>query len=215
MEEVRRKNGRRKARHQSFCEQKTSRSKKAAEERKRMTSGMQSIWQRRTPSARIFKNALCAATSVCPGSSQKQTACSSGNLPWKILPGCQRSRMSGSHRKNGKPTRSFYDAEKLKAYIKGQYRFCEYGIWALVRKNRWQDHRKSRVINAKERETVRANGSDEELELGYHVFHPTAARAMPKKHAVRFLIMQRTNWIVRCVPAWQEKIRHRSGCFGN
>ena len=49
----------------------------------------------------------CAATLVCPGLSQKQTACSSGNLPWKILPGCQRSRMSGSHRKNGKPTRSF------------------------------------------------------------------------------------------------------------
>ena len=28
----------------------------------------------------------------------------------------------------------FYDEEKLKAYIKSQYRFYEYGIWALVRK---------------------------------------------------------------------------------
>lgn len=31
---------------------------------------------------------------------------------------------------------------------------------------------KAGVYQAKERETVRANGSDEELELGYHVFHP-------------------------------------------
>ena len=41
-----------KARHQSYCEQKTSRSKRQQRERRRMTSGMQSIWQRRTPSAR-------------------------------------------------------------------------------------------------------------------------------------------------------------------
>ena len=46
------KEERRKARHQSFCEQKTSRSKRQQRERRRMTSGMQSIWQRRTPSAR-------------------------------------------------------------------------------------------------------------------------------------------------------------------
>lgn len=66
----------------------------------------------------------------------------------------------------------FYDAEKLKAYIKGQYRFCEYGIWALVRKTDGRIIGKAGLSNAKERETVRANGSDEELELGYHVFHP-------------------------------------------
>ena len=66
----------------------------------------------------------------------------------------------------------FYDVEKLKAYIKGQYRFCEYGIWALVRKTDGRIIGKAGLSNAKERETVRANGSDEELELGYHVFHP-------------------------------------------
>lgn len=109
----------------------------------------------------------------------------------------------------------FYDAEKLKAYIKGQYRFCEYGIWALVRKTDGRIIGKAGLSNAKERETVRQMGRTKSWNSDTTSFTPTAARAMPKKHAVRFLIMQRTNWIVRCVPAWQEKIRHRSGCFGN
>ena len=66
----------------------------------------------------------------------------------------------------------FYDAEKLKAYIKGQYRFYEYGIWALVRKTDGRIIGKAGLSNAKEREAVRADVPDEELKLGYHVFHP-------------------------------------------
>ena len=66
----------------------------------------------------------------------------------------------------------FYDEEKLKAYIKSQYRFYEYGIWALVRKTDGRIIGKAGLSNAKEREAAGASEMEGQLELGYHIFHP-------------------------------------------
>ena len=54
----------------------------------------------------------------------------------------------------------FYDAEKLKAYIISQYRFYEYGIWALVRKKDGVIVGKAGLSNAREREFAGANAQD-------------------------------------------------------
>lgn len=63
----------------------------------------------------------------------------------------------------------FYDQEKLEAYIKSQYRFYEYGIWAVVRKADNMIVGKAGVTNSEEQEH---GESVEYLELGYHIFHP-------------------------------------------
>ena len=57
----------------------------------------------------------------------------------------------------------FYDTEKLKAYIKGQYRFYEYGIWALVRKTDGRIIGKAGLSNAKKRDFARASAPEEQL----------------------------------------------------
>lgn len=57
----------------------------------------------------------------------------------------------------------FYDAEKLKAYIKNQYRFYEYGIWALVRKTDGRIIGKAGLSNAKERDFAGANEAEGQL----------------------------------------------------
>lgn len=85
--------------------------------------------------------------------------------------------------------RVFYDKDKLEAYIQSQYRFYEYGIWAVVRKADGMIVGKAGVTNLEETEhgefentTMSANESEwetmltdestEYLELGYHIFHP-------------------------------------------
>lgn len=61
--------------------------------------------------------------------------------------------------------RIFYIPERLEAYISHQYGFYEYGIWALIDKERGRLIGKAGVITAEE-------GSKEGLELGYHIFTP-------------------------------------------
>ncbi len=56
----------------------------------------------------------------------------------------------------------FYTQDKLEAYIKGQYRFYEYGMWAVFRKEDGVLVGKAGVCSAE----------DGRLELGYHMFTP-------------------------------------------
>lgn len=83
----------------------------------------------------------------------------------------------------------FYDKDKMESYIKSQYRFYEYGIWAVVRKADGVIVGKVGVTNSEEPEHGKAENktipeeeseheimppgeSAEYLELGYHIFHP-------------------------------------------
>lgn len=85
--------------------------------------------------------------------------------------------------------RVFYDNEKLEAYIKSQYRFYEYGIWAVVRKadnvivgkagvtnleesGDGAAENKTMLITESEHETMPPEESTEYVELGYHIFRP-------------------------------------------
>lgn len=85
--------------------------------------------------------------------------------------------------------RIFYDKDKLESYIKSQYRFYEYGIWAVVRKadgmivgkagltnpeesEKGEVERKTISVEESERETISMDESTEYLELGYHIFRP-------------------------------------------
>lgn len=75
--------------------------------------------------------------------------------------------------------KAFYDKDKLEAYIKSQYRFYEYGIWAVVRKEDGVIVGKAGVTNLEEAEhgesenkTILTDESAEYLEFGYHIFRP-------------------------------------------
>lgn len=59
------------------------------------------------------------------------------------------------------PDMVFYTAPRLEAYIQNQYRFFEYGIWAVIRKKDGVLLGKAGVADA-----------DMGLELGYHIFQP-------------------------------------------
>lgn len=59
------------------------------------------------------------------------------------------------------PDMVFYTASGLEAYIRNQYRFFEYGIWAVIRKADGALLGKAGVADA-----------DTGLELGYHIFQP-------------------------------------------
>lgn len=59
----------------------------------------------------------------------------------------------------------FYDKDKLQAYIDSQYRFYEYGIWALVDKSSGKLIGKAGIFNGEDL-------PEEGLEIGYHVFEP-------------------------------------------
>ncbi len=61
--------------------------------------------------------------------------------------------------------RIFYTPERLEAYIRHQYRFYEYGIWALIDKESGRLIGKAGVSAAEE-------GQKGGLELGYHIFTP-------------------------------------------
>ena len=88
----------------------------------------------------------------------------------------------------------FYDKDKLEAYIKSQYRFYEYGIWAVVRKADGVIVGKAGVTNLEEpehgeseHETMLPEESAEYWNSATTSFAPTAARAMPKKPAAAIL----------------------------
>lgn len=77
--------------------------------------------------------------------------------------------------------RVFYDKDKLEAYIKSQYRFYEYGIWVVVRREDDVIVGKAGVTNLEESEQEESENktmpideseSAEYLELGYHIFRP-------------------------------------------
>lgn len=63
----------------------------------------------------------------------------------------------------------FYTPEKLEAYIKNQYRFYEYGIWAVVRKSDGKIVGKAGVMDC---DTGAWGLQETGLELGYHIFLP-------------------------------------------
>ncbi|HIZ79687.1 MAG TPA: GNAT family N-acetyltransferase [Candidatus Lachnoclostridium stercorigallinarum] len=58
----------------------------------------------------------------------------------------------------------FLDREKLRAYIRQQYGFCQYGIWAVIEKE------SGRLIGKLGFSPAEEGGSG--LELGYHIFLP-------------------------------------------
>lgn len=71
----------------------------------------------------------------------------------------------------GRADRVFCDRELLEAYIRGQYGFYEYGMWAAVRREDGVIVGKAGVSDCDIcRETAAA--PDMQLELGYHVFAP-------------------------------------------
>lgn len=61
------------------------------------------------------------------------------------------------------PDTVFYTSSRLKAYIESQYRFYEYGTWAVIRKADGTLVGKAGVCNAEDADC---------LELGYHIFLP-------------------------------------------
>lgn len=71
-------------------------------------------------------------------------------------------------------SRIFNTPDLLEAYIRNQYGFFGYGIWALVEKKTGQMIGKAGITDFEPEET--ANGKTEKqergLELGYHIFEP-------------------------------------------
>lgn len=85
------------------------------------------------------------------------------------------------------PDMVFCTASGLEAYIRNQYRFYEYGIWAVVRKADGVLLGKAGVCNAENAGVCNAENAGvcnaenalqdvyqnlDQLELGYHIFHP-------------------------------------------
>lgn len=71
--------------------------------------------------------------------------------------------------------RVFYDKEKLEAYIRNQYGFYEYGVWAVVRKEDGVIVGKAGVVGTGEVSAAEGTGTADTLfmmELGYHMFLP-------------------------------------------
>ena len=60
----------------------------------------------------------------------------------------------------------FHDKEKLEAYIRQQYGFYEYGVWAVVRKEDGVIVGKAGIVGAEEED------ASLRMEIGYHIFEP-------------------------------------------
>lgn len=61
----------------------------------------------------------------------------------------------------------FYTEKLLRAYLEKQYRFYEYGLWAIVRKQDGKIVGKAGIVDT----MILADGR-EALEIGYHIFEP-------------------------------------------
>lgn len=62
----------------------------------------------------------------------------------------------------------FYTPDKLAAYIRGQYGFYEYGLWAVIRKADGRLIGKAGLTDC----TAEMPGGAPAMELGYHIFTP-------------------------------------------
>lgn len=67
---------------------------------------------------------------------------------------------------DGEADRVFADRSALEAYIRCQYRFYEYGMWAVVRKEDGVLLGKAGICHGEDSENTG------QLELGYHIFTP-------------------------------------------
>lgn len=65
--------------------------------------------------------------------------------------------------------RVFYTPDKLEAYIRGQYGFYEYGLWAVVRKSDGKLVGKAGLTDCR---TGSCEAAVCPMELGYHIFMP-------------------------------------------
>ncbi|MCI8659145.1 MAG: GNAT family N-acetyltransferase [Lachnospiraceae bacterium] len=70
------------------------------------------------------------------------------------------------------PDQIFYDSEKLSAYIRSQYGFFEYGLWAVVRKEDGRLLGKAGLTDCSQ---------EGHMELAYHIFAPYRRRGYGEK----------------------------------
>ncbi|MDO5407156.1 MAG: GNAT family N-acetyltransferase [Eubacteriales bacterium] len=73
---------------------------------------------------------------------------------------------------DGDGDRVFYTPDRLEAYIRGQYGFYEYGLWAVVRKADGRLMGKAGITGCHVRDGNMPGEPEEWMELGYHIFTP-------------------------------------------
>lgn len=86
----------------------------------------------------------------------------------------QLTDISGMYREmeDGEADRLFYDEVRLESYIRSQYGFFEYGLWALEERETGKLVGKAGVVG-----TIRlAEDRPDGLELGYHIYTPYRRR---------------------------------------
>ena len=113
----------------------------------------------------------------------------------------------------------FHSREKLTAYIDSQYRFFEYGIWAVVEKESmtvigkaglFQPTAEFLNVEIPQTELRQAESSspqkkeDTPLELGYHIFTPWR-RSGYAKEACREILNYGTGRLTGCICAVIEE----------
>lgn len=75
--------------------------------------------------------------------------------------------------------RVFRDRDLLESYIRGQYGFYEYGVWAVVRKTDGRIIGKAGIVGCEEQpegESGMPDRTEMQMELGYHIFQPYRKR---------------------------------------
>lgn len=100
--------------------------------------------------------------------------------------------------------RVFYTPDSLEAYIRGQYGFFEYGLWAVVRKEDGRIMGKAGVVGAEENPL--------KLELGYHIFLPYRRRGYAQE-ACRMILDYVTETYECPVYAVTEDANRASRCL--
>lgn len=92
---------------------------------------------------------------------------------------------------DGEADRIFYTPERLKEYIRCQYGFFEYGIWALVEKESRRLVGKAGLMQPGEEWQDFPEG----LEMGYHIFEPYRGRGYG---------LESCRWILSYVQEWYQ-----------
>ena len=116
--------------------------------------------------------------------------------------------------------RVFYTPELLDAYIRHQYRFCEYGIWAVVRKSDGALVGTAGVSAGQEEDGQKSAGEaegEEEawLELGYHVFLPDPGSSKAGQHSVCPAFKDAWNTLLFCHRGIKDIANQRDGVIGS